>query len=824
GLVALSFIVIHFAEMVVDFGLGPAVVQHRELSQRHVRVAFTASTLLGVLVALGLAAAAPLFAGLLGNEGVPDILRWQALIFVASGSAATARGVLERRLDYRALFWVAFSSYGVGYVLLAVTLALLGFGVWSLVFGALAQSVVAAAVTLVFARHPMRPLFAGKELRELTNFGLGVTLNRLVIYASLQGDNFVVGRWLGPAALGLYSRAFQLMNFPLYQLSFVTWNVLFSAYSRLQGEPARARRAYLKGIQLTSLVTAPITAGMVVAGPHAIVGLYGPQWVHATVPFQVLCSVGLLRSVYSATGALANAFGRVYAEFQRQILYAVLVIGAAVLGSNWGITGVAIGVAGAVVAMYFAMAQLGVSLSGCGWGDFFHAQLPGLLLAVWVAAAAALVRFTLEPTGLGSGTILFAIVMASLAVLPVGVYLLPNRLRPMGLFRTVEPMVARLPATMQTLARRVLRLPEDQAGGGAPQTPPESRPLVSVVTPCFNAEPFVREAIESVLAQTYPRVEMIVLDDGSTDGSWEVIRSFGSSVTALQQAKAGPARARNLGVAHARGDYVLFLDADDVIAPDTIEALVSTLEGNAHDGNAIAACRWRRLVHRRGAWVPASPGVPFPPSGPEPLVAWLRGEWVALPSLLWPRRLFERLGGFDPELTADEDGDLVLRAFVDDVRLVVSPGGESFYRQHGSQRITVSHDLYPEHRVRSRMRVLEKLEKELRRQGKWEEYRVPLGIAYQVLAQLLFVTRPELAREALQRGEAYAGRRAIAPTWLGRVLVRLTGMERKERIAGTLARWGFRTRGRGEALARLQTYGGERPPVQDEPGRSTGVR
>lgn len=458
GLAALALIVVGFAEMVVDLGLGPAIVQRQEVSARQVRVAFTASALIGVGMTLLLVAAAPLFALLLRNPEVPEVLRWQALLFVFAGLGATARSVLERRLDFRGLFFVAFLSYVVGYAVVGISLALLGFGVWSLVFAALAQGAIGATVALALARHPMRPLLALSELRDLLDFGFGVILNRIVVYASYNGDNFAVGRWLGSAALGLYSRAFQLVLFPLGHLQSVTWNVLFSAYSRLQGDRRRAGAAYLKGVQLTTLVVAPIMAGMLVAGPHLIVGLYGPQWVSATVPLQILCAVGALRAVYGMTGALTHAFGRVYAEFRRQAAYAVLVIVASLVGSAWGLPGVAAGVAVAVVFMFFSMAHLALNITERTWAEFFGAQVPGAVMALAVAGAAGTARVALEAQGLGSGAILLGIVAVCAATVPAALFLLPERLRPVELFRTLDPALARLPTALRLPIRRMMRL------------------------------------------------------------------------------------------------------------------------------------------------------------------------------------------------------------------------------------------------------------------------------------------------------------------------------------------------------------------------------
>lgn len=461
GLVALALIAINLADMFLDMGLGPAMVQFRQLTERHVRVCFTTTVLVGLCMAGALAAAAPLLAVLMRNEAVTPVLRSLAALFVFSGLTATSRALLERRLDFRGLFLIDLTSYAAGYALVAVSMALLGFGVWSLVSGTLVQGVVACVVAHGVTRHPVRPLLAQGELRDLLGFGFGVTLNRAVVYLSYNGDNFVVGRWLGSYALGLYSRAFQLMMLPLSHLGSITVGVLFAAYSRLQTDRTRAASAYLRGIQLGSLLVAPVMAGMVAAGPHLVVGLYGTRWIGATVAMQVLCGVGLLRTVYGATSALTHAFGEVYAEFRRQAVYALLLVAAALAGKPWGITGVAVGAAAAVVFMYFAMAQLAVRITGARWRDFFGAQLPGVLVGVWVGGAALGVRLALEGRGADSTATLAAVVLTCILAVPAGLYLLPPGVRPNELFRSLSPAVARLPTAVRLPVRTVMRLPHD---------------------------------------------------------------------------------------------------------------------------------------------------------------------------------------------------------------------------------------------------------------------------------------------------------------------------------------------------------------------------
>lgn len=112
----------------------------------------------------------------------------------------------------------------------------------------------------------------------------------------------------------------------------------------------------------------------------------------------------------------------------------------------------------------------------------------------------------------------------------------------------------------------------------------EGKPRVSVIIPVFNREAFIGRAIESVLAQTYSDYEIIVVDDGSTDGTRRALDSFGEKLRVLSQPNRGPYAARNLGLQHARGDYIAFLDSDDFWLPERLAKQVPMLDSDPELG------------------------------------------------------------------------------------------------------------------------------------------------------------------------------------------------------------------------------------------------
>jgi glycosyltransferase involved in cell wall biosynthesis len=236
-----------------------------------------------------------------------------------------------------------------------------------------------------------------------------------------------------------------------------------------------------------------------------------------------------------------------------------------------------------------------------------------------------------------------------------------------------QPQGAGAPAT--------LRQPGAQGGGG-PSGPAETSlaagtPLVSVIIPCFNQACYLPESIGSALAQSHPHVEVIVVDDGSTDDTAAVAARH-QGVRCLRQPNRGLAEARNAGLAASRGDFVVFLDADDRLLPDAIAWGVRALE----DRPAAALAFGRaRVVAADGSPMFTAPAEPVPP---DAYASLLRSNPIWTPALaLFRRDALDRAGGFDPRLNAAADYDLYLR-IARHFPLAAHTGLVAEYRHHGA--------------------------------------------------------------------------------------------------------------------------------------------
>lgn len=312
------------------------------------------------------------------------------------------------------------------------------------------------------------------------------------------------------------------------------------------------------------------------------------------------------------------------------------------------------------------------------------------------------------------------------------------------------------------------------------------RSLVSVVIPCYNKAAYVRETLTSVLRQTYRAIEVLVIDDGSTDGSWDVVRSFGDRILCERTENHGACHARNLGASKARGRYLMFLDADDFLSQHALRGLVMALESSPE--SSVAICPWSSWIPQGEGWIEAE--APFdlcPPTG-DPLHAWLGGWYVPPCSILWPARLFGRVGGWDEALTANQDGDLMMRALVGGVGIERADEGRAFYRQvAGGPSVSQADN---RDMLVSKLRVLSKVEDRLTAQGRLSEYRVSLGRAYHRVLSAYYCRDPALARRYVRHKRALAGRESIDGPLLHRLVCHLVGLERKEEAKAVFQRLG----------------------------------
>lgn len=206
------------------------------------------------------------------------------------------------------------------------------------------------------------------------------------------------------------------------------------------------------------------------------------------------------------------------------------------------------------------------------------------------------------------------------------------------------------------------------------------KPLVSVIIPAFNAERWIEESVESALRQTWTDIEVIVVDDGSSDRTVEIADSIADQrLCVIRAAHAGAAAARNIGLAKSRGAFVEFLDADDVLGADKIAAQMSALENEPQ--NAIASATWKRFTGDASSAEAAEEPVWTIDDPVEWLVVSLGGGGMMQPAAwLTPRAVIEAAGPWNESLSLHDDGEYFTRVLLQSPKNVFVREATVFYR------------------------------------------------------------------------------------------------------------------------------------------------
>ena len=268
--------------------------------------------------------------------------------------------------------------------------------------------------------------------------------------------------------------------------------------------------------------------------------------------------------------------------------------------------------------------------------------------------------------------------------------------------------------------------------------------FVSVIIPCYNGEAYIGQTIGSLFEQSRRADEIIVVDDGSTDDSAGIARRFGAPVTVLSKKNEGAAVARGFGAEHAKGDALMFLDADDVLGPTALEALVAHLEKHP-DG--VVACPWFRMVKAGDRWVQRPPSCPPLEKWQDYLGGWITGWYQPTCSVLWSRTAYEQAGGWDPAVTVNQDGAHMMRALVNGVELHITHRGSAFYRRLPGEQNTASVSGAQGTRKgrESQIHVLQMIAAMLNERGMLDGYRRSLTMAFDRFRLLCREDFPDLS-------------------------------------------------------------------------------
>lgn len=396
GLVAMAVVLLSVTSLISDLGLGNALVQRPQLDESHRSTSFWFTGAVSLALFTVFCLGAPLASWFFDETRVTPILRALSLTLLLAAPESTYAALLMRRMDFKSLGLRQISATVVAGVA-GVGSALAGLGAWSLVAHGLVQALTSSLLLAWRAGWSPRWRFSRQALEELWGFGKWVAGARALNYLNRNVDNLLIGRFLGARALGLYSFSYQAVLLPLVYVARPVAAVSFPTFAQIQNDRERCALAYLRTLEMITLVAWPLAALGAVASPAAVPLLAGEAWRAAIPIFQILSGVAALHAFMNLASSLFDALGQSRTGFRWTAFVVPVNLAGFAIGLAWGPVGVATGfltAAFVLLPFHSLLVSRLIPLSLLRLGALF---IRGALLSAGVAGAWWLLALGLEP-------------------------------------------------------------------------------------------------------------------------------------------------------------------------------------------------------------------------------------------------------------------------------------------------------------------------------------------------------------------------------------------------------------------------------------------
>jgi O-antigen/teichoic acid export membrane protein len=396
GVVGLALVFIAYVEGITDLGVAEALVYMPANDEGNDAALFLSLLWSAVLTAIAMVAA-PFIAGFFHRPDITTMFRVLSLALLIRGTAEVPEALLRKNLRFRQRL-----KADLGRVLaqagVSIALAFAGLGPWAIVYGYLSASVIWSVVAWALVPYrPGRRFWAPAErmARPLLAFGVPAAGNVLLLSVVFDIDYLIVGRQLGPQALGWYTLAFRIPELVIINVFSVLSAVAFPIFSKAQGAVERLRRGYVKAVALQSAYGVGAGVGLAMIAPMAVHVVFGPHWAQSVVPLEALALYAAFRALGVGSIDVYKATGRPRLAFWLSVVRLLAILPALLIAVRFGIAGVAW--AQAVVALLLAVLMQAVAsrVLRLPPGRLAAAIIPALALGVGVAIGAGAVRLWL---------------------------------------------------------------------------------------------------------------------------------------------------------------------------------------------------------------------------------------------------------------------------------------------------------------------------------------------------------------------------------------------------------------------------------------------
>jgi PST family polysaccharide transporter len=323
-----------------DFGLSSAAVQSTTVTEEQISTLFWINVLVGAVLGLVGLAMAPAIAAFYQEPRLFGVTAVLAVAFLFNAAGTQHSALLQRQMRFTALALISVISLSVG-TAIAILGARAGYGYWAVVSMTVTPPIIATIGLWVTSGWVPGMPRKRAGIRSMMHFGGSLTLVGLLVYVGYNAEKVMIGRLWGADAIGIYGRAYQIVNIPVANLNSAVGEVAFSALSRLQDDAIRFRSYFLKGFSLILGLTLPITIACAFFADDVVFVLLGPKWRDAAAIVRLLAPTIAIFAIINPLGWLVFAIGWVSRGLKAGAVLATIMIAGYVMALPYGPKGVA---------------------------------------------------------------------------------------------------------------------------------------------------------------------------------------------------------------------------------------------------------------------------------------------------------------------------------------------------------------------------------------------------------------------------------------------------------------------------------------------------
>ncbi|WP_339916178.1 lipopolysaccharide biosynthesis protein [Yeosuana marina] len=354
GVVALITVFISFFSILTDFGIGPAVVQNKELSKEDIQSIFFFSLLFGLILALLFFFSSTLIASFYNNRELVPLVRLLSLTVLFSSFRIVPNALLIKDLKFKQIGFVTIAIQLFSGIL-AIIFAYKGFSYYALVYKSIFDGIF--TFLLFYWLQPIKLKFKLRKtsLKKIMRFSTFQFLFNFINYFSRNTDNLLIGKFISPVALGYYDKSYQLMMMPVQNLTHVITPVLHPVLSDFQKDKAKIFNTYFKVVKLLATIGFPLSVFLFFSAQEIVYVLYGSQWEQSVPVFKILALTVGVQMALSSTGSIFQAVNRTDLLFYSGLLSAIFMVCGICYGIFFGksLEAVGYGLIGAFVVNFF---------------------------------------------------------------------------------------------------------------------------------------------------------------------------------------------------------------------------------------------------------------------------------------------------------------------------------------------------------------------------------------------------------------------------------------------------------------------------------------